>query len=153
MGRKPQIIPALPEHISTIVACIREDDLRELALLSCGPDALLRMSLRTAFAAWTGTVDGVPICMFGVSSGEIGEGRPWMIGTKDLDRFAFLFLRRCRPQVERMLAIRSVLANYVSVDNTRAIEWLRWLGFEFSEPIKYGPKGGMFRRFELRRRQ
>ena len=56
MGHKPAIIPALPEHIPHIAANVRLDDRRELELLSWGPDQALRFSLRSALAAWTGTV-------------------------------------------------------------------------------------------------
>jgi hypothetical protein len=89
--------------------------------------------------------------MFGVSPGELGEGRPWMIGTKDLDRFAMIFLRRNKAKLKEMLDVRPVLANYVSVKNTRAIAWLTWLGFSFEPPVLWGHGRQPFQRFELRR--
>lgn len=151
MAHKPAIIPALPEHVAHIAANVRLDDRRELELLSLSPDRALRFSLRSSLSAWTGTVDDVPVCMFGVSPGELGEGRPWMIGTEDLDRFAVIFLRRCRGQVERMLDLKPVLANYISVDNLRAIQWLTWLGFTLETPVPWGRSRQLFHRFELRR--
>lgn len=138
--------------IPTIGKMVRADDRREFEALSISPGMALRFSLRSAIEAWTGTVDGVPVCMFGVSRGELGEGRPWMIGTADLDRYAVIFLRRCRPQVARMLELAPVLANYVSVENVRAIEWLRWLGFTIEAPVPWGPRRQLFHRFELRRK-
>jgi hypothetical protein len=148
---RPAIIPAAPEHIPHIAANVRPDDRRELELLGWAPDQALRLSLRSALVAWTGTVDDAPICMFGVSPGELGEGRPWMIGAADLDRFAVIFLRRCRGQVERMLELRPVLANYISVENIRAIQWLTWLGFSMEVPVPWGRSRQPFYRFELRR--
>jgi hypothetical protein len=151
VANKPAIITAEPGHIRTIAAGVRLDDLRELEGLSSSPDLILRLSLRSSVLAWTGTVDDVPVCMFGVSPGELGEGRPWMIGTADLDRFAVIFLRRCRAEIEKMLNSFPVLVNYISVDNVRAIEWLRWLGFTISPPLPWGPRRLLFHRFELRR--
>ncbi|BCS54783.1 hypothetical protein [Geobacter sp. SVR] len=147
----PVIIPALPEHVRCIAANMRPADVAEIRALAWEPESALRISLRTSLAAWTGTVDGVPVCMFGVCDGEMGEGRPWMIGTADLERYAVIFLRRCRKQVERMLDIRPVLANYVSVDNNRAIQWLTWLGFTIDAPLPWGARRQLFHRFELRR--
>ena len=149
--RRAEIIRAAPEHIVAIAPRVREADARELASLLLSPERALRTSLRTALAAWTGIVDGVPVCMFGVSPGEMTEGRPWMIGTADLDAVAVIFLRRCRLQVARMLQIRPVLVNYVSADNARAIEWLAWLGFTIEGPIPWGPRGALFHRFSMRR--
>lgn len=149
MARKVEIIPAEPGHVQHIAARVRLDDWRELYALGFAPDIAIRISLRSALMAWTGTVDDVPICMFGVSPGELGEGRPWMVGTEDLDRFAVVFLRRCRKQVEAMLDMFPVLANYVSADNVRAIEWLRWLGFTIEPSLPWGPRRQLFRRFEL----
>lgn len=151
MGHKPAIIPAAPEHIPHIARRVREEDRRELALLGLEPDQALRLSLRSALAAWTGTVDDVPVCMFGVSPGEFGEGRPWMIGTADLDRFAMIFLRRNKVKLEEMLDLRPVLANYVSAENVRAIQWLSWLGFTIEAPLSWGRSRQPFHRFELRR--
>lgn len=151
MERKAAIIEATPDHVAAIASRVRPDDAREFAALLLSPERALRISLRTALAAWTGTVDGVPVCMFGVSPGEMMEGRPWLIGTADLDEVAVIFLRRCRLQVERMLQVRPVLVNYVSADNARAIEWLTWLGFTIEAPIPWGPRGALFHRFSMRR--
>lgn len=151
MARRPAIIPAAPDHIPHIAANVRLDDRRELGLLGWEPAQALRLSLRSSLAAWTGTVDDVPVCMFGVSRGELGEGRPWMIGTSDLDQYAIIFLRRCRGQIAEMLNLSPVLANYVSLENSRAIQWLAWLGFTFDDPVPWGRSRKPFQRFELRR--
>lgn len=148
----PEIIPATLEHAASIAANIREADREELRLLGWEPGRVLRLSLAASFIAWTGTVNGVPICMFGVAPGGfIGEGRPWMIGARDLDRHAMIFLRRCKGQVEEMLSITSLMVNYVHTENRRAIQWLRWLGFEIEEAQPYGPFEAPFHRFTMRR--
>jgi len=148
---RPEIIPAAPEHIAHIVRHVRAADKDEFAALDRSPEEALRFSLWASLVAWTGTVDGVPVCMFGVCpGGNEMEGRPWMIGTEDLDAFAVIFLRRCRLQVARMLQVRPVLVNYVSAENTRAIEWLTWLGFTIEAPIPCEPRGALFHRFSMK---
>jgi hypothetical protein len=150
---KAKVIAADPDHIEHIAANVRPGDMAEMAALGLSPALTLRLSLQTSLKAWTGLVDGVPVCMFGVSEGEHGEGRPWMVGTGRLDDplTAMIFLRRCRKRVEIMLNLRPVLANYVSVENVRAVAWLGWLGFSFSPPFPWGKSRQMFRRFEMRR--
>lgn len=134
MRHVPSIVPASSLHIPAIVENMRAEDIEELALLGLTPLYAVENSFEYAKAAWTGLVDGVPVCMFGVSPSDSPlKGRPWMMGTKLLEAHAMIFLRRCRPQVLMMLRLYPFLENFVSVDNKRAIEWLRWLGFSFRE--------------------
>ena len=100
---KPEIIPASADHIPAIAAHVREADRAELWAASCStPEQALARSLGASRLAWTGTIDGVPVCMFGVAPASIlGDvGRPWMIGTDHLDRHPFVFLRRCKGCVK-----------------------------------------------------
>jgi len=155
VAHKVEIMPALPEHIPAIARNMRDADVHEIQLLGWASEPALRISLRTSLAAWTGLVDGIPVCMFGVCDGEMGEGKPWMLGTSKLDDpvTAIIFLRRCKKQVEIMLNLRSVLANYVSIENDRAIKWLSWLGFDIIHPsFTWGARRKPFYRFELRRK-
>lgn len=145
---KPEIVAAEQYHIPRILAGIREADRDELfALYRQTPAEVLGASFRLSQMAWTGLVDGVPVCMFGVVKVDGDVGRPWMIGTADLDRYAMIFLRRCREQVEAMQRSFTHLENFVDVRNQKAIDWLRWLGFSFSEPEPMGPFSLPFYRF------
>jgi hypothetical protein len=151
---KAQIVAALPEHIEAIANHVREADREELWEASCStPQAVMERALMVSSRAWTGLIDGVPVCMFGAApvSSLSETGRPWMVGTDHLDRHSKLFLRRCRHTVAAMLEDFPVLENYVDARNVRAIEWLRWLGFTFSEPESMGPFGKPFIKFEMRR--
>lgn len=151
---RAKIVPALPEHIPMIAQNVREDDRREFAALWTTPEQAMQAGIVGSPAVWTGLVDEVPIAMFGVApAGFLSPqtGRPWMVGTELLDQHALLFLRRCRPQVARMLDYFPELVNYVAAFNHGAIAWLKWLGFQFApQPVLLG-KGVPFYRFELRR--
>lgn len=111
----------------------------------------MRLAYRGATVAWTGTLDGVPICMFGLSKGELREGRPWLLATPELQSVSLTFWRLCRAEIDKMLEISPVLSNYVPVCDQRAVKWLRRLGAEIGEPIPWGPKRGMFHRWTIRR--
>lgn len=154
MTHDVRIVPALPCHAELIAENVREADRRELWAAACKtPADVMNQALDRSVLAWTGFIDGNPVCMFGVTPGAplSGCGIPWMVGTKHLDRYATLFLRRCRPVVEEMLDGYDLLHNYVDNRNVRAIHWLKWLGFTMGEPEPYGPFRMPFRAFEMRR--
>jgi hypothetical protein len=80
-------------------------------------------------------------------------GRIWLIGTSDLNKYAKVFLRRNEVFFKMFLYHYSRVENYVEESNARAIAWLQWLGFQFSEPEPAGPFGKQFIYFSLSRRQ
>lgn len=149
---KVEIIPATAEHAAVIAVNVREADRLEFAALHRSALAVMVHGLSCSAQCWTGLIDGEPVCMYGVA--PVGfvvpeHGRPWMVGSKGLDRHATKFLRQCKPQVEAMLDAFPVLTNYVAVANVRAVAWLTWLGFTFGDTIDIC--GVPFIRFELRR--
>lgn len=150
-----EISRALPEHIGAVAARVRQADRVELHLAACElPEETLQRALAASSLAWTGMIDGVPVCMFGVSPGVIlGDvGHPWMVGTDLVDRYPRTFLRRCKGCVKEMLAAYSTLENFAHEENTRALQWLIWLGFKVAMPgERMGPFGARFCRFEMRR--
>lgn len=138
----PEVVTAEMDHIPLIAARVRPNDRQEIwALYRQTPLECLVDSFRLSHLAWTGLIDGVPVCMFGAVqlSRDGRAGRPWMIGTDLLDKHQKVFLRRCAAQVETMQMCFDSLENVVDVRNERAIKWLRWLGFSFSEPEPMGP--------------
>lgn len=142
MEPKKEVVPALYGHIAHIAENIRPADKRELADIWCqSPVVALTDSLKESSHAWTGLVDDEPICMFGVvPAGILGDiGRPWMIGTDKLDKYAVIFLRRCAPCVELMQREYSMLLNMVAAENKMGVRWLKWLGFKMGEVEQYGP--------------
>jgi hypothetical protein len=146
----PEIVTAQLEHIPLIAARVRPADREEIWAAACqSPEACLENSFRISHLAWTGLIDGVPVCMFGVVQASLLEnkGRPWMIGTDLLDRHQVVFLRRCLKCVDTMQMVFHQLENWVDTRNTRTIRWLKWLGFEFDPPQPMGPYQVPFMRF------
>ncbi len=138
---KAEIVTARYEHISHIAANVRESDRQELfdySLLS--PVEALERSYSISKLAWTGLIDGEPVVMFGVVSASLlsDTGIPWMIGTTELDKHQITFLKRCKPVVHKMNMCYKRLENYVAAYNIKAIQWLKWLRFEFDEPQPMG---------------
>jgi hypothetical protein len=150
------IVPATAEHIPAIAADLREADREELRAVGCmDPLDCMFHGLAHSEKAWTGLIDEEPVCMFGAVPASIlgNVGRPWMVGTNRLDKHPLVFLRRCKREgcLGEMRERFDVLTNYVDVRNTRAIEWLMWLGFDVRfEPVRIGPYKMPFLRFEMR---
>lgn len=145
-----EVVTAEMDHIPFIAARVRPADREEIwALYRQTPQECLVDSFRISHLAWTGLINGEPVCMFGaVQADRTGRvGRPWMIGTELLDEHQTVFLRRCSEQVETMQMCFASLENVVDARNLRAIKWLRWLGFSFSEPEPMGPDQILCHRF------
>jgi len=143
-------------HIPAIVANVRQADIEELwAASHLRPLNALWEAVETSKRAWTGMIDNKPVCMFGVAPSEGNHnsdvGRPWLIGSREIEQFSFVFLSRCRKQVEVMLEYFPVLENYVCAENKKAVSWLLWLGFTFHECLRMGPENKLFIRFTMAR--
>ena len=153
---KAELVQADADHIPAIAANVREADRDELRAAWCmTPLDCMFHGLEYSVKAWTGLIDGEPVCMFGcVPASTLGNvGRPWMVGTNSLDTHPLVFLRRCKRSgcLREMRERFDVLTNFVDVRNTRAIEWLIWLGFEvWIDPVELGPYKLPFLRFEMR---
>ncbi|HWU70748.1 MAG TPA: hypothetical protein VN017_05280 [Pseudoxanthomonas sp.] len=153
---KATIVPTEPWHITIIAENARQADIDELWCSSRSrPDWCMRRGLNATVKPYTGMVDGKPVCMFGVSPFSIlsGMGAAWMIGSKELNRLSVQkeLLRLSRPVVASMRdQFPALLYNFVDQRNTSAIRWLRWLGFQFDDPIPYGVDGLPFLPFYLR---
>ena len=106
--------------------------------------------LKFSEKAFTGLVNGWPVCMWGVvSEGLIGNvGTPWMVGSRLLDVHARTFLRRCRKPLVEIFRGYDKLENYVDARNVRSIQWLRFMGFTVEDQtVTYGALKMQFHRF------
>jgi hypothetical protein len=147
------IVPATPDHARDLAPHMRFDDRREIwAASRATPLRALMSSLRESAWAFTGLVDGVPVCMFGVVQvGLFGpHGVPWLLASPEMEQHAIAFLRRNRAVVAKMSSEYDRLVNYVDARNTTSIKWLRWLKFDIMSTVPYGPFGLPFHRFEMR---
>ena len=148
-----EIIQATTDHARTIQ--LRQVDVDEiLATSGRRPTEALVECVTQSTASWCGLVDGEPVVLFGVGPLNIlnGMGSPWMVGSDLLNQHAFELLRKSRQCMEQMHQLYPVLFNLVDERNIVSRRWLRWLGFSFYKPIRYGVEGRLFIPFERIRR-
>lgn len=109
---------------------------------------MIRLSERTFFAA----LDDEPCCLGGVirsGTSLAPVGMMWMTITPNLARIPKQFLRDSRAVVRGWTEIFPVLLDFVDVEKTSTLRWLRWLGFQVFDPIP-GAHGNMVHPVELR---
>jgi len=150
-----EVVAAIAEHIAPIAAHMRQADRDEVWASSLSePEAALRISLAASPLAWTGLVDGVPVCMFGAAASTLlaSRGCPWLLGTDAVETHAIAFLRRNRAQVRLMLAVFGTLANHIDSRNIVSRRWLEWMGFTIHPAEPHGPLGLPFHPFSLESR-
>lgn len=148
------VIDATEEHAEYIADRARMADVQELwAFARVTPLECMKQGMDRCKAR-TGTIDGQPVCMFGVTPVTLlgAAGTPWMVGTTELDKNQLTVARRCRPELSSLYTGYNVLVNFVDARNRKAIRWLKWLGFDLDqEPTPMGPDSMPFYRFHMRR--
>jgi len=150
MKQKAKVLPVSVDEAAEIAAIVRQADLDEITeALGIEMEHGLRLCFGGSCKASKIVVDGKIVAVFGDSIHDVQQsiGVPWLISTIHVDKRAKPFLRVCKDEVAEMLTRHATLVNYVDVRNTQAIRWLRWLGFIFSDPAPYGPKGLPFMMF------
>lgn len=148
-----QIREAREGDAEALIANLRPQDVAEVeALLGPGRERhAVVEGMRKSMLLWVGTVDGAVACIFGVVPIDMlaGQGAPWLLGTPLIDRHRSAFIRRNRAYIARMLAAFPTLLNIVDVRNTRAIAWLKRMGFTIHPPMNVGAAGLPFHPFTM----
>lgn len=142
---------AMVEHIA---ANMRDEDRREVwASSNSTPYEALFNGWNASHLVTVVTVNNIPCVMLGLVKRDVlsGHGVPWLLGTEGALKHRRQFLKLSPPVIEEMLNVCPVLYNYVHVENTLSIVWLRWLGFTIMNPEPYGANGELFHKFFIER--
>ena len=153
MTLEVSIEPTVLADLEELSANMRTIDAEECRLMHNAPPILaLKHSFAASYEVLTGRVNGDLVAVFGIAklSALNPEGVPWLLGTDLVDKYAFTFARRNKALIDKWSKTHPIMRNYVHVDNSVSIRWLKWLGFEIKEPINYGNTGALFHPFELR---
>lgn len=147
-----EVLPVDPAEVAEIAAIVRQADRDEIERdLETPIEQALLDGITGSRKASKIVCQGLVLAVFGDADCDIakGLGVPWLISTVHVERFPRAFLAVCKPEVEEMLARHGALLNYVACENTVAIRWLRWLGFDFHDAEPYGPRDAMFYPFTM----
>lgn len=142
-----KVVTAHPRHIDYIAENMRKEDIKEVSCFSGTPrDALVNALAQDDATMTVLCPNDIPYAMFGAGSFN-GESYIWMLGTNDIVKHKFEFLKRCREWVWGLVGIYEKVYNYVHEDNELAIKWLSWCGAEFIQQVKIN--GETFYRFMI----
>lgn len=142
-----------PGDLETLAANMRQADRDEIAAAGIpDPLAALQSSAACSTECLTALFDGEVACVFGVGPISIllGIGAPWMLGSDQITRHPGAFITHARPYILRMLQAYPHLFNFVDARNSKAIRWLKRVGFTLHDPVPHGPLGMPFHPFEMK---
>lgn len=89
-------------------------------------------AIESSSMAWSWVSGGTPVILGGVAPfPALNAGAPWVLGADVFEEFSIPFLRTCRTYIKAMHAFHPFLTNFTHKENSAAIRWLRWCGFEF----------------------
>jgi len=138
---KPQIVPALQEHIHAMAPHLRADDVREI-WCSGGWNPLegLQYSLDHS-EAYTALIPGsnIPAAMFGIGKASILDNRRsiWLLGTDQVQHYKKRLVQQSGDYIN-LLGAGCTVYNYVLSSNELSLKWLHWLGFRIMRPKPWG---------------
>lgn len=140
--------------IDVIAPHIREADRKEIwASHHITPRTALYNGIMTSLIPMTIELAGEPCVMFGVCPQALlgNTAILWMLGTPKVENVKVRFIRNNRKFIDMFLTFYPFLTNFVHVENTKSIAWLKWLGAEFDNPARYGIEQEYFMKFYFHR--
>lgn len=101
-------------------------------------EEILTQAIERSAEAFTAFVDGEIVCTAGVTTYSLTStvARPWLIPHyENMYKYKFEFLKANREWIKHLLTKYEALENLGTSANTRAVKWLKWLGFKTFPPI------------------
>lgn len=154
MEARVQFLSPDESDLEHIARHLRDQDLAELMAVH-GPDLDVLRCLRVSVAASqycqvAVTAWGEPVALFGLAPVSLltSQACPWMLGTDGMHQFGRELVVLGGRYVQVWGRQYRCLFNFVDTRNTRAIRWLRRMGFEIQPAVPHGAMGLPFHRFE-----
>lgn len=138
-----------PGDAAYVADHLRDADLAEI--IAAGLDdieAVIQEGIDHSALCWTATVEGRPVCVFGVREWE-GRGAPWLLGTSEMARHKGAVIALAPAYIRLMLEAFPVLINHVHAANEQAVRWLKRVGFTMHAAYQRPDTGEMFQPFTM----
>jgi hypothetical protein len=150
--------PATAQDAHRLAPKLRKADLQEINAASGSTPlaALLRGVVESSkvFAITSPSDPHDVFALFGVApltvvgAPTFPIGSVWLLGSEDLNKVAYRFLRESSTWLDELARGYRLLCNVVDARNTTHIRWLRWLGFRFvAHRPGFGRQGEAFIEF------
>jgi hypothetical protein len=126
------------EDAHSLAPRLRAQDLIELRAQNSSPIDALLYGVTESRPCLCVTLDDLPITLFGVVPDGGDQGRIWLLGSIEIVKVKFSFLRQSKPTLDVLCKDFAVVSNAVHADNDLHIRWLYWLGFTFHDHFYIG---------------
>jgi hypothetical protein len=137
------------EDVFELARTMREEDKREIwKSHHKTPEQALMEGYLESEICFTIEHNEKPIAMFGiVPQTLIGGATVWLLGSIEIEKIQRAFIRHSKRFLDMFLEYYPYLENWVSVENTKSIGWLKYLGATIEEAQPYGIERALFRHF------
>lgn len=145
-----EVYAATQELVDLFKGNLREADVLEIKRGSGrDPDEALQRSFEVSSRCRVATWKGEPAAVYGVVPYSMLGGRAsiWLLGTDKVFEMGASFVRASRVGLLEVVQGLNYVENWVDIENTLSVKWLKWLGFESAEPEPRGPEGHTFQHF------
>lgn len=134
MDNKVEIIPSELEDVFELKDNLRAEDVQECQAAGLTPQQALLDAYVLSELCYSAKVKGKTEAMFGVSSFNQpkGYGAVWYLGSDESFKHPIALVKGGRKYVEEWLKQFKILYNRVDARNLRHIEWLKCVGFKFT---------------------
>ena len=145
---------ALPSDREFLANNLRAADVREV-FASSGPVSMLAILEESSEGSDECLVavdqDDQPLFIMGISM-VVDSAVIWGMGTNRIDNeYTYSFLRESREIIaswfERFQCEH--MFNFIHADNEVHLRWIKWLGAEVFEPVRWGVRSELFRPFKI----
>lgn len=132
----------------SLVRRLRPSDLAEIHAGGLLPVEAIRRGIRLSEDCDVAELDGLPVFVIGLAVRE-GYAVPWLLGTKELDRYPGALTKVTLSYIEGWLKRWPKLGNYVYAGSAKSVRWLEVLGFTVYPAQPHGPLGELFHPFTM----
>lgn len=123
----------------TIVEQVRPDRAKQLVrrlVLTDTEERGMEVCYELSIAIWVGFIDDGIACIWGLIPPTMlsNQAYLWLYTTDLIKHHQFILIRHSQRVIERMLETYPMIVGHVTLGDSKAIRWLRWLGAEFGFP-------------------
>ena len=151
---KIDIVKLHSSHLEHIAANMRPEDVREIWLADrSSPIGALEICNIMSDKKFALLLEGEPVLAFGLERDGLSDNaRGWLLATPQIAQVRRFFLQQSKPIFLSLTKEYALVYNYVHEQNTVALRWLKWLGFEIHPAIPFGAESAQFHRVEFVRK-
>ncbi len=144
--------PATIADVHVIARTLRPADRAEIEALGLDPVQAIRANFRQSVFRVAAVSDHELLAVGGLVGSMLSDfGYPWLVTAPGIETIPVSFVKEARAVVTQMLALKERLEGHVAADYRGACRLIEVLGFTLDEPMPFGPKAALFRRYSMGR--